>query len=412
MATAERDLASTELWQYSLERSRRRRAIARRRRSIRRMSVPLALVAATAAVNGPALAAGAKLREGDKTRGMTQRILKRGAVGPDVIALQRALGVAADGVFGPVTTRAVRRFQASHGLLVDGEVGPLTRAALASAAAPGDGILRRGDSGEAVAALQRALGIADDGVFGPLTDAAVRRFQRAHGLLVDGQVGPQTRAALARGSASAVRATPGDGILRRGDTGAAVAALQRALGVPADGDFGPVTAAAVRAFQARHGLFVDGQVGPRTRAVLAGGSAGGGGGSSSGGSVSAGGGTTAASGAAARAVQLALGQVGRPYRWGGASPSGFDCSGLVMWAYSQVGVPLPHNSAAQYGVGRAVSQSELRPGDLVFFNGLGHVGMWVGNGRFVDSPNSGRTVSVETLSGWYAQTYVGARRVA
>src|SRR3954470_4170910 len=110
-------------------------------------------------------------------------------------------------------------------------------------------------------------------------------------------------------------------------------------------------------------------------------------------------------------VGIALRYLGVPYVWGGASPSGFDCSGLTMYAYAQVGVYLPHNAAMQYGMGHPVAQSQLEPGDLVFFNGLSHVGMYIGGGRFVPAPPTGDVVKISSLSEyWYAATYVGARR--
>jgi peptidoglycan DL-endopeptidase CwlO len=111
-------------------------------------------------------------------------------------------------------------------------------------------------------------------------------------------------------------------------------------------------------------------------------------------------------------VGIAMRYLGTPYRWGGASPSGFDCSGFVMYVYSQVGVSLPHNAAAQYGYGTPVSRSDLQPGDLVFFNGLGHNGIYVGGGQFIHSPHTGDVVKISSLSSsWYASTYVGARRI-
>jgi peptidoglycan DL-endopeptidase CwlO len=110
-------------------------------------------------------------------------------------------------------------------------------------------------------------------------------------------------------------------------------------------------------------------------------------------------------------VSIALQYLGVPYVWGGASPSGFDCSGLTMYAYAKVGVYLPHNAAMQYGMGSPVSRSQLAPGDLVFFNGLSHVGMYIGGGRFVHAPHTGDVVKISSLSEyWYSATYVGARR--
>lgn len=115
------------------------------------------------------------------------------------------------------------------------------------------------------------------------------------------------------------------------------------------------------------------------------------------------------SGAAGAALQAALGQRGTPYSWGGASPGGFDCSGLMMWSYAQAGVDLPRTSQAQQGVGKPVSRSNLKPGDLVFYGSPAyHVGMYVGNGKMVDAPTAGEVVRVESLQ----SNYSGARRVA
>jgi cell wall-associated NlpC family hydrolase len=112
-------------------------------------------------------------------------------------------------------------------------------------------------------------------------------------------------------------------------------------------------------------------------------------------------------------VGIAMQFLGTPYKWGGASPStGFDCSGFIMYVYAQLGVSLPHNAAAQYGVGTPVSRDQLQPGDLVFFDGLGHNGIYIGGGQFIHSPHTGDVVKISSLSdSWYAATYVGARRV-
>ena len=116
---------------------------------------------------------------------------------------------------------------------------------------------------------------------------------------------------------------------------------------------------------------------------------------------------------AERAVTVALDAVGTPYHWGGESPAtGFDCSGLVRWAYGRVGVDLPHNSYALYGEGRRVPQSGMEPGDILFFEGFGHVGLYLGRGRMVHAPQTGRNVEVVRLSTTnYGARLVGARRV-
>jgi cell wall-associated NlpC family hydrolase len=111
-------------------------------------------------------------------------------------------------------------------------------------------------------------------------------------------------------------------------------------------------------------------------------------------------------------VGIAMQFLGIPYQWGGSSPeTGFDCSGFVMYVYGQVGVSLPHNAAMQYGYGSAVDRSQLAPGDLVFFDGLGHVGIYIGGNQFIHSPHSGDVVKISTITGWYDSTWVGARRL-
>jgi cell wall-associated NlpC family hydrolase len=114
-----------------------------------------------------------------------------------------------------------------------------------------------------------------------------------------------------------------------------------------------------------------------------------------------------------RAARFALEAVGVAYSWGGSSPSsGFDCSGLVYWAYGRLGIGVPHSSYALYGLGRSVPLNRLRAGDVLFFSGLGHVGLYLGRGRMVHAPHSGRTVEIVTLRGsHYGDRLVGARRL-
>jgi len=110
-------------------------------------------------------------------------------------------------------------------------------------------------------------------------------------------------------------------------------------------------------------------------------------------------------------VGIAMQYLGVPYVWGGASPRGFDCSGLVVYVFAQIGISLPHSTYALWNVGVPVSRDQLQPGDLVFFSGLGHMGIYIGGGQFIHAPHTGDVVKISSLSGYYASAYMGARRV-
>ena len=115
----------------------------------------------------------------------------------------------------------------------------------------------------------------------------------------------------------------------------------------------------------------------------------------------------------AQVVAISMRYLGVPYKWGGASPStGFDCSGFTMYVFAQIGVSLPHYAAAQYAMGVPVARSQLQPGDLVFFRGLGHMGMYIGGGNFIHAPQTGDVVKISSLNEPYrVANWVGARRV-
>jgi hypothetical protein len=116
-----------------------------------------------------------------------------------------------------------------------------------------------------------------------------------------------------------------------------------------------------------------------------------------------------------RAVALAQGRLGTPYRWGGSAPGGFDCSGLVYWAYRTLGITLPRVAEDQGTVGVPVAEADLQPGDVVFFADssgyVHHEGIYVGGGRMIHAPQTGEVVRVERIdTGYYARQYAGARR--
>ena len=114
---------------------------------------------------------------------------------------------------------------------------------------------------------------------------------------------------------------------------------------------------------------------------------------------------------ASRAVAAAKAKIGAPYRYGGAGPHSFDCSGFVQYAWRKAGVRIPRVTTAQYrGIRTKVSWNNLRPGDLLFFNGKGHVGMYVGKGRMIHSPSSGKRVRIDKLSAWRRANFSGAVR--
>jgi Putative peptidoglycan binding domain len=275
------------------------------------VSVLVALVLVGGMTLGAAAVAGADV----KARAASKR--------SDIRTLQRKVGVTADGVFGPATERAVKRWQRRHGLAADGIVGPQTRAAMGLGAGP---ILKRGHRGGG------------------------RRSSRS-------------------GSARHHRAHRGGG----------VRALQRVLGVPADGVFGPATEAAVKRWQGRHGLVADGVVGPQTRRAMglgsgrtlkrrSGGSSGGGGGGGH--------------GPVGRLIAAANRIATMPYKYGGGHgtyhDSGYDCSGSVSYALHYAGLlrtPLDSSGLESYG----------RPGPgrhVTIYANAGHAYMVVDHRRF------------------------------
>jgi cell wall-associated NlpC family hydrolase len=258
--------------------------------------------------------------------------------------------------------------------------------------------LHVGSRGAAVRALQRALGVEADGVFGPQTRAALRRAQRSHGLPATGTLDAATAQALGLRTGSAPRAqTPAF-------DSATIEAAQRKLGVTADGIIGPQTRAAVSTFEREQGLPVDGRLDAAVLQRL---------GVSSATQPSAAPVQPAAG--VAGAVAAARSEIGSPYSSGAAGPSAFDCSGLVVWAMRQAGISMPRTSFDQYRTGTAITRSQIQPGDLVFFNTAGAGASDVGIATSPTSVVSATTHGVREhaiFDSYWGSHFVGARRVA
>ncbi len=202
-----------------------------------------------------------------------------------------------------------------------------------------------------------------------------------------------------------------------GSTGAAVKALQRALELTADGHFGPATVRAVRRFQRRHGLRITGRVDAATRAALRPSKA-----PARTGGAEAGTEATApalqpgapASARAADLVNAAGSVLGTRYAQGGASPAGFDCSGLVVWSAAAAGLTLPRSSFEQYRAGRPVAREAIVGGDLVFFDTGGPGASDVGIATSPSTVISATTHGVRehpVFGDYWGEHFVGARRI-
>jgi cell wall-associated NlpC family hydrolase len=356
-----RDLAERELWERSEVRSRmRRESAAARKVGVKRgarSKLAMALVGVTLAVPATeAVTAGSA-----QAAPLSSGVLQRGDTGPRVEALQRALGVTADGSFGDATHKAVRAYQRAHGLEVDGVVGARTAAALGLSGS-GSGTTRtastKTSSGTKTSSAATSAGAADV----DLSAATIRK-------------------------------------------------VQAKLGVTADGGWGPQTAKALRAYQRSHGLEVDGVPGPATLSSLGVSAS-----SAASSTRSAEDSSSASSGSSSfgSAIAAARSKAGAPYAYGGTGPSSFDCSGLTQWAFKQAGVSLPRTSFAQYGVGSAVSKGDVQAGDLVFFStagaGASHVGIAVSSSSAISATSHG-VMEHSFTSGYWSQNWVGARRV-
>ncbi|MBN6185475.1 peptidoglycan-binding protein [Aneurinibacillus sp. BA2021] len=280
--------------------------------------------------------------------------------------------------------------------------------------------LSLGDKGAEVKTLQQTLKSKGyftynniTGYYGSVTKESVRKFQRASHLQADGIAGPKTQAALygAAASKSTSMAT-----LRYGARGAAVSSVQsrlKQLGYytgKIDGIYKGGTQSAVKKFQQAARLSADGVVGPKTRGALFSSKA-----------VKASktkvGTVQSSAKPASRSgrsiVDTAYRFIGVPYRWGGSSPSGFDCSGYIQYVYRAHGLTLPRTSSQMYNLGTRVSSPSV--GDLVFFTtyapGPSHVGIYVGGNKFISATTSSGVMVADMDNSYWEQRYLGARRL-
>jgi len=312
-----------------------------------------------------------------------------GAHGAAVATVQRAVGAAADGDFGPLTAKAVSAYQRKHHLKRTGSVDAATWPKLAKPAAiaacgqpvSGTGVavscttLRVGAVGPAVAVLQRRLRITADGEFGPLTRAAVLTAQRRLKTAATGIVDAATWAALGLTGTPACVAVDKT-VKTSTSTPAPTSTPSTSTPPPAPA---PPPADAAQQAKVRAQVLALAAKLPATPG-------------------------TSTNPVALRALAFAKSQTGKPYKWAGVGPAAYDCSGLVMTSYRNAGITTPRVAADQYGFGTPVPLDQVQQGDLLFYamdlvkpSTIYHVVMYAGAGKIIDAPYTGAFVGTRAM---------------
>jgi cell wall-associated NlpC family hydrolase len=200
-------------------------------------------------------------------------------------------------------------------------------------------------------------------------------------------------AVIAVAMPAGAQAGAGNPVLREGSRGTAVRVLQRDLHISADGIFGAQTRRYVVSFQRSRHLTGDGIVGAHTWQALA---------RISSNYIR----VVSRATLGAQAVAVAATERGKPYRWGAAGPSRFDCSGLVQYVYKRLGVNIPRTTWTQYAALKHVARASIRVGDLIFLDKLNHVGIYAGRGLIWNAPHTGTTVRLSKI---WDRNYLVAR---